>query len=293
MNDLLFFSVYFSPRDPAGMQRLGNRLAQRHLMPLDRLIGIIGDKACGKSSFTRGMFPGVELMDETEGYDPTVVSGLELSKSLFYNKQTYHAVVSEELTESQLEEFAQCVFNLLDNDKRVIVENFERLYPYLKLNAQLLIGIGGEIIATRPNVFGPEPEMVAKNVYRTLKNRRLAYGAQLLTQKVITRMLPDGVSFDQGNIKQGFVLEFEKKPDINIDEVERQVNQMIAENAEIAGSVAETGMRMYCERAGEIGSCSLIKELSQNPINMRYQLIGSVGGETVMPAKYLNSIISP
>jgi hypothetical protein len=39
----------------------------------------------------------------------------------------------------------------------VVIEHFELVYPLLHMNADLLIGVGEEVVIARPNIFGPEP----------------------------------------------------------------------------------------------------------------------------------------
>lgn len=57
----------------------------------------------------------------------------------------------------------------------VIVEHFELIFPFLKRNADLLVGIGEEIIITRPNMFGPLPENIAKIVHKSVVYRKAAH----------------------------------------------------------------------------------------------------------------------
>lgn len=62
--------------------------------------------------------------------------------------------------------------------KRVIVEYFEMLYPVLNRNADLMIGIGEEVIVTRPSLFGPLPQNIADIVYKSLIYRKMAHSAE-------------------------------------------------------------------------------------------------------------------
>jgi len=62
-----FYSVYFAPRGRERLLFLGEQISQRHLSFDDRLIGIIGDAGSGKSSLIKGMFPGIELVNDDDG----------------------------------------------------------------------------------------------------------------------------------------------------------------------------------------------------------------------------------
>ena len=39
---------------------------------------------------------------------------------------------------------------------------FELLYPLLNINAEMLIGIGEEVVVTVPTIFGPFPAEIAE-----------------------------------------------------------------------------------------------------------------------------------
>lgn len=45
----------------------------------------------------------------------------------------------------------------------------------IKMNAEVLIGIGEEVIVTRPNIFGPLPKDIAEIVFKSIKLRRMAH----------------------------------------------------------------------------------------------------------------------
>ena len=65
--DALMYSVYFAPRGAVRMTEMGKLLAQRHLSPFDRLIGIVGEAGSGKSMLVKGMFPGLEMTNDDNG----------------------------------------------------------------------------------------------------------------------------------------------------------------------------------------------------------------------------------
>ena len=156
MRDSHLYSVYFAPRGKARMINLGWMLSQRHLSPFDLLIGFIGEPGSGKSSLVRGMFP-------------------------------YHLDVRFEMAFTQVYDLAQAVRTAVEEGKRVVVEHFELLYPYLGINAQVLVGVGEEVILTRPTIFGPEPQDVANIVFSSSCYRKMAHTAENLTELCITK----------------------------------------------------------------------------------------------------------
>ncbi len=157
LGDQLMYSSYFAPRGRNRMYVLGQELSGRYLSPLDRLIGIIGESGAGKSSLVRGMFPGLELTNDDDGVN---IRPLPLLKNLdrgFFSSHTYHVDIRFEMAFTQIHVLAEAVQKALAQEKRVIVEHFDLLYPLLGRNADVLIGVGGEVIVVRPTVFGPVP----------------------------------------------------------------------------------------------------------------------------------------
>ena len=49
----------------------------------------------------------------------------------------------------------------------MIVEHFELLYPLLNVNAEVLIGIGEEVVVTIPTLFGPFPGEIAEAAHES------------------------------------------------------------------------------------------------------------------------------
>jgi hypothetical protein len=73
MRETLIFAVYYAPpRGRIRLYRLGRELAERHLLPPELLVGIIGAEGAGKSTLIRGIFPGLELTNDDEGVNPSL-----------------------------------------------------------------------------------------------------------------------------------------------------------------------------------------------------------------------------
>ena len=70
----------------------------------------------------------------------------------------------------------------------MIVEHFDQIYDALGFNAQILFGIGEEIIVARPNVFGPFPAAIKAVVEKTIKYRLMAHSAEDITLHPGTRL---------------------------------------------------------------------------------------------------------
>ena len=105
--------------------------------------------------------------------------------------------------------------------RRVIIEHFELLYPFLKTNARLLIGVGEEVIITRPNLFGPLPVDIAETVHKSVHYRKMAHTAEDLVEHCMPKELFEKCY--HGDIRRGFSLGFKEKPDIDIERLKRDV----------------------------------------------------------------------
>ena len=155
-------SSYFAPRGRKRMYALGMQLAQLYPSPFDKLIGVIGDAGSGKSALIRGMFPNLELTNDDDGLYVRPLPLLDVDCATgFFSPHSYHVDIRFETGFTQLSELADCIKEAVRRGKRVIVEHFELVYPLLGgMNADLLIGVGEEVVMTRPTIFGPEPDEI-------------------------------------------------------------------------------------------------------------------------------------
>lgn len=289
-HECLMHATYFAPRGKKRLQLLGSHLAQRYLSPIDKLIGIIGDSGAGKSLLIRGIFPGLELTNDDEGINIRPLPLLSQYEKGHFRSHSYHLDVRFELAFCQIWELAEAVKEAVRQEKRVIVEHFELLYPYLGFNADVLIGIGEEVIITRPGVFGPEPKEIADIVFKSIKYRRMAHTAEDLTEMVLMDMGLDKPQY-HSDVKHGFLLVFPTKPNIDLHEVERRVKELIEQDLTISYSDEEhinigkeivfpcTGPRIHVKKTGEIKGFYLIKDFKWDPLQKLYLLAGVVGVE--------------
>lgn len=282
-------SFYFAPRGQARLADLGMQIAQQFLSPFDKIIGLIGDSGSGKSMFAKGMFPGLELTNDDSGVNvrPLPILSVGEEPSGFYTPHTYHLDIRFEAAFTQMHELADCILEAVQLNKRVIVEHFELIYPFLNRNADLLLGIGEQLIITRPTIFGPEPREIADIVFKTLPYRLMAHSAEDISAYCLAK---DGVRmpFIHADVQRGFILSFQNQVDIDIQRLEAQVNDMIAANIPISFDddthirIGDerwlcSGPRMHVKSTGEIHKVVFNKDLLIEPITGRHLLLGLVG----------------
>lgn len=300
VHEALMYSVYFAPRGKERLLHLGHQLAHRHLSPLDKLIGFIGDSGAGKSLLIKGMFPGLELTNDDEGVNLRPLPLLKNIDSGFFSSHTYHFDVRFESAFTQMHVLVDAVKKAVEHGKRVVIEHFDLIYPFLGMNAEILIGIGEEVIVTRPNIFGPQPQDIADIVFKSIKYRKMVHTAEDLTCKVLEEEFGMPHSQVHSDVRHGFVLEFPNKPDIDIAEVEKRVKRYIDNEVDICYfddshiRIGEdekfhcTGPRIHVRNAGEIENFQLIKEFKYDSISKLYALVGLVGSEWNIDVNDLN-----
>ena len=294
------YSVFFAPRGNARMLRLGMDIAQQYLSPFDLLIGIIGEAGSGKSMLVKGMFPGVDLTNDDEGVNIRPIPLLSVDEDDgFCAPHTYHVDMRFELAFTQIHVLAEAVQTAIKKKRRVIVEHFELLYLFLNMNAQLLIGVGEEIMVTRPTMFGPLPDDIAKIVHKSVAYRKMAHTAEDLTEFCLPEEWMSQCS--HGDVKHGFCLEFDEKPDFDIRALQKQVEALIQQDmsvsyhdedhVSIGGEIHPcTGPRIHVRSTGEIENFRLLKEVFFDPIKEKYIVIGLVGERWDKSTSDLNRI---
>ena len=282
------FTVYSAPRGRDRIYQLGMKIAQEYLSPADRVIGVIGEAGSGKSMLIKGMFPGLELTNDDEGVNIRPLPLLcQDEENRFYSPHTYHMDMRFEMGFSQLHTLVEGVQEAVARGKRVIIEHFDLIYEALHFNADLIVGIGEEVIVTRPNIFGPLPSDVARIVHRSVRNRLMAHTAEDLCEFHMPEK--EVLRCAHGDIKGGFLMIFhDSPPDVDLDELEKQVQADIAANLDveyvddrtimIGGSPMPcTGPRTHVSNTGKIENFRLLKEIIYDHRNQRWLLVGRVG----------------
>jgi len=286
-HEYLMHAAYFAPRGKTRIVELGRSISHRYVDPMDKLIGLVGDAGAGKSLLIRGIFPGLELTNDDNGINVRPMPLIRDADDNYFKSHTYHVDVRFEAAFTQPWKIAEAVKKAVAHDRRVVLEHFDLLYPVLQINAEVLIGVGEEVIVTRPGVFGPFPDDIVNIVFKSLKYRKMAHSAEDLTSLVLAEMGIDKPEA-HSDIKHGFVLEFEEQPEIDLDEVEKKVMDLIAADEVISyldertinigcrGWVC-TGPRLHVRKTGDIHGFRLLKEFKWDPIEKLYILVGFVG----------------
>ncbi|MCL2381701.1 MAG: alanine-tRNA synthetase second additional domain-containing protein [Treponema sp.] len=284
-----FYSVYFAPRGRNRLLFLGEQISQRHLTFEDKLIGIIGDAGSGKSSLIKGMFPGLELVNDDDRFDSHKVMRITDYEDTINETTTFHLDMRFQTAFNQTHEIVSFVKDALEKDRRVVIEHFDQLYPALKINAGILIGIGEEIIVTRPGAFGPLPKDIFDIVHHSLKYRKMVHTAEDITAMLLEREYNMANRWRHSDVKRGFVLEFNEKPDIDLAELENDVLEIIGGHIDVAyfdehhiklGDFQParcSGPRIHLTNTREIENFRMHKNFAYNRLNNTYALVGLVG----------------
>lgn len=293
------YSTFFAPRGNVRMADLGMQIAQQYLSPFDKLIGIIGEAGAGKSMLIKGMFPGLELTNDDEGVNVRPLPLLSIDDTGFYTAHTYHLDIRFESAFTQMHILADAILEAVNKGKRVVVEHFDLIYPFLGRNAHLLIGVGEEVIITRPTIFGPEPQDVVDIVFKSIQYRLMAHTAEDLLE----HFLPERseLDYEHADIRHGFILKFENKPDFDLDALEKSVQDMIERDLPISycdddhifiGEMKHhcTGPRMHVRSTGKITHFTLLHEFLREPITNLHMLVGLVGDDSDTRVSALNKI---
>ena len=287
-SDKYLYGVYFAPRGVVRMTQMGMIIAQRHLDPFDKLIGIVGEAGSGKSMLAKGMFPGLEMTNDDNGVNMRPLPILNWDEDTgFYAPHTYHLDIRFESAFTQMHELAEAIQGAINKDRRVVVEHFDLIAPHLPYKADLLIGVGEELIVCRPTIFGPEPRDVADIVFPSVKYRKMAHTAEDLAERAIMKQYQG--NYHHGDIRHGFILEFDQHPHLNLDEIEKYVKRNIAEDLPVSfqdemhirfGEKPHrcTGPRMHVRSTGEIEGFSLLNEFHYDEMRGKYLMVGLVGG---------------
>ena len=297
--EALMYSAYFAPRGMVRMTEMGRMIAARHLSPFDRLIGIVGEAGSGKSMLVKGMFPGIEMTNDDNGVNVRPLPILSVGEGGFFSPHTYHLDMRFETAFTPIPELADAVMNALGLGKRVVVEHFEMLEPFIPVKAELLIGVGEEIIVTRPTIFGPESQEVADIVFRSIKYRKMAHTAEDLVERMLWKRYRE--NFHHGDVRHGFILGFDQKPEVDIPEIEEYVHRKIRENVPVSYVDDEhirfgeklhhcTGPRMHVRYTGEIENFRMVPEVEYDSLSEQYLMVGLIGDASPLDYHHLNHV---
>lgn len=295
------YSVLLCPRGAVRLADQGAQIAQMYLSPYDRLIGVIGESGSGKSILIKGMFPGLELTNDDEGVNVRPLPLMNLDDTGFFSPHTYHVDIRFEMAFYQAHELASAIMEAVSRKKRVIVEHFDLIYPHLDMNAHLLLGLGEEIIITRPNVFGPEPDYIKDIVFLSFPTRRMAHTAEDLTEfSLIDHRV---FHYEHSDVRSGFILSFHDRPNLDLRKVEEEVLSLIDEDLPISyvddthvmiGDQRHycTGPRLHMKSTGGVKNFHIYPEFVVEPISGEHQMIGLVNVDSDYKLSQLNKLLS-
>ncbi len=281
-----YYSVYFAPRGAERLLNLGDELAGRHLYYKDKLIGIVGDAGSGKSSIIKGMFPGLNLTNDDDIINPIRLMQIKTNLTQDFSQTTYHIDMRFQMAFTQMFEIVDFVKGALAHGRRVIIEHFDLIYPYLNLNADLMIGIGAEIIVTRPTIFGPLPSDIYQIVFDSVKVRKMVHTAEDIVIRTIREDFGNTQKYTFDDVRNGFVMKFKEKPDFSLVELEEKVLNIIGQNLDVCyydethikiGEYVErcTGPRIHVRNTKEIKDFKIIHEFIED--REEFLLVGICG----------------
>lgn len=291
IQEYMVSSQYFAPRSKERLMFLGEQIAQRHVSYDDRLIGIIGDAGAGKSSLIKGMFPGLQLSNDDDVVNPHKIMQVRNSLVEVEDATTFHLDIRFQMAFTQMYEIVDYVNTLLDRKRRIVIEHFNLLYSHLGRNADVIVGIGEEIIVTRPSLFGPEPESVYKIVHQSLKYRKMAHSAEEVTMTVLHDVYDvKEEEYFFSDIRNGFIVKFYQKPNIDLNYLADLIDEKIAQNMEISyydenhikigdRIIPCDGSRFHVANTSDIKNFTLVREFVHDPQTDTYCLVGVVDNE--------------
>ena len=294
MQEFLLYSVYLAPRGYDRLMILGEQITHRHLSINDRLIGIVGDAGAGKSSLIKGMFPGLELSNDDNGMSPSKIMQIRDPLGSMGDAATFHMDMRFQTAFTQMHEIVTFVRTALLKRRRLIIEHFDLLYPHLDMNAEILVGIGEEIILARPTVFGPSPQDIHDIVYPSAKYRKMAHTAEDIAMLVIMKEYGMPRTWETTDVRKGFVMTFTNPPDVStadLDKLEARIKEIIAADLPVSYLNEEhikigddnlqcAGPRIHVRSTGEVENFRLMKEIFHDPMRGEYMLVGLVGGHS-------------
>lgn len=289
IQEYAIYSLYFAPRGKERLLYLGDQIGRRHLNFTDKLIGIIGDAGSGKSSLIRGMFPGLELTNDDDRLDTHKIMQVRDLDEDFSNATTFHIDMRFQAAFTQMHEIVDFVNHAMSHGRRVVVEHFDQLFPALQIPADIMVGIGEEIIVVRPSLFGPSPQNIYDVVHTSLKYRKMAHTVEDITIRLLQEEF--GINhkyFFSSDIKNGFLLRFTELVDLDLEVLSDRIHEVLREDLPVRyhdeGHIMIgdrpmkcSGPRLHMRSTAEVKDFRLIKRFIRDEKTETYCLVGLLG----------------
>jgi hypothetical protein len=286
--ETLIYAAYYAPRGRQRLYMVASELGQRYLYPTDLVIGILGAEGAGKSTLIKGLFPGLELTNDDDGVNLRPAPIYAFNPEDYFAPHTFHIDIRYELAFKQRHEITDAISRAAFHGRRVVIEHFDLIYEALGYNAQILFGIGEEILVARPNVFGPYPAAIKAVVDKTINYRRMAHSAEDITAMVLQRDYNYRLPIHHSDVKHGFVINFTTQPEIDLNELEGKIREIIRQDLPVTPAGEDriaigdveipcTGTRTHVQHTGQIQNFRLWKNYSYHPMLKEFMLIGIVG----------------
>ena len=166
------------------------------------------------------------------------------------------------------------------------------------MNADLLIGVGEEVVLARPNVFGPEPYEVRDIVYKSLPYRLKSHTAEDLCEMLLPP--EDYARCGHADCRHGFVLTFpDHPPKVDLPQLQEKIHEYIKMDLPVTyvdeGHVSIgdmihpcNGPRTHVSRTGQIGDLQLLYRFVHDKRKNRYLLVGCIGEENLDYIRKMN-----
>jgi len=297
--DLFMHTEYFAPRGQERLMTLGSQIAFQHLKPTDKCIGILGQAGSGKSLLVRGLFPGLQLTNDDEEVYTRPLPLLDHYENGRFKFLTYHMDAKFEMAFAQPWRLAEAITAAIAAERRVVIEHFDLLAPALGRNADLLVGIGEEVVVVRPNLFGPSPASLARHLFASSVYRRMVHTAEDIICDLLDRdyQIPTSTLI-HGDVTRGFFLEFHEKPGFSIAQLQESAQKIIRAGVPVAYEdethirmgerrIHCTGPRIHLTNTSDIKFFALAPEFIFHPVHQTWLLVGIVDEERM---KDLNDI---
>ncbi len=290
IQEYMVSSQYYAPRGRERLMFLGEQIAQKHLHYSDSLIGIVGDAGSGKSSLINGMFPGLELSNDDDNINPRKIMQVRDLMHDIPDAGTYHLDMRFQMAFTQMYEIVDFVKKVIRKNRRVVIEHFNLLYEALGINADIIVGIGEEIIVTRPTIFGPNPQSIYEIVHQSLHYRKMAHTAEeAVVQSLESEFGITTDDFYSSDMRNGFVLKFPKEPKVDLEKLEALAQDILSQNLDVSYYDEDhikmgdkiihcDGARFHVHNTSEIKNFSIYKKLIKDPETKVYNLIGVIDG---------------